>query len=164
MGSVLRGLSRVPWGSLQDAQGPAGEIPALLSKVAWADGEAATAAVEELGERLCSLGFVVAEATAPAVPFLVELAGAPQVSSARELVELLHRIAVARQWSETAAAGGPGHAATYARQVGWEADVRAAVGAGRPVYEQLAAGGDPAVARAARQLLEVLDRQEESTR
>jgi hypothetical protein len=78
MGVILKDLQRVQWTRLQAAgETSARAVPALLSKAAWSERDTARQAVEELGDLVCELGFVVQEATAPTVPFLVELVGAP---------------------------------------------------------------------------------------
>lgn len=156
MGSLLRGLPRVPWGQLQGAQAPAGDIPALLSKLAWADEQAGRLAADELGDRVCAMGFVVAEATAPTVPFLLELAGAPSVRCKAEVLDLLTSIFTARQWSEAAAAAGPG-SSSYREQPGWEVASRKAVLAGRSLVEELADAVQPEVAAAAGRLLRAFE-------
>ncbi|WP_326655241.1 hypothetical protein [Streptomyces sp. NBC_01750] len=124
--------------------------------MAWGDEETGSLAVDELGDRVCAMGFVVAEATAPAVPFLLELAGAPSVRCKAELLDLLTRILTAKQWSEAAAAAGPG-SSSYKEQPGWEVASRQAVLAGRHVVEGLADAVRPGVAAAAARLLCAFD-------
>lgn len=153
MGAILTGLSRVPWSTLHDEQGPAREIPSLLSKVAWGDRETASIALDELGDRICYLGFVVSEATGPAVPFLLELVGAPYVPCKTELLELLTKFCNARQWSTTASAAGAKCSKGYKEQIGWEAASLASLLFGVRVVEGLTSSVDPAVAEAARTLL-----------
>jgi hypothetical protein len=160
MGSPLKGVSRVRWGELRDADGaPAAGIPALLSRIAYGDDETAVLALDELGDRVCSLGFVVGEATAATVPFLLELAGAPTpfVPCKAELLELLENIVRTEQWHSCAAAAGGPRRVNYQEQPGWEVASRAAVLAGRPVAEALALSVRPEEAVAARSLLRAMD-------
>ncbi|WP_405435581.1 hypothetical protein [Streptomyces anulatus] len=90
MGSLLRSVSGVRWGELRDATGAAaGGIPSLLSRIAYGDEDTARIAVDDLGDAICALGFVVGEATAPTVPFLLELAGSAHVACGAELLDLL---------------------------------------------------------------------------
>lgn len=90
MGSVLRSASGARWGELRDATGAAaGGIPSLLSRIAYGDEDTARIAIDDLGDAICALGFVVGEATAPTVPFLLELAGSPHVACGAELLDLL---------------------------------------------------------------------------
>jgi len=159
MGRLLKGIPGVRWGDLRDARhAPAGEIPPLLSRVAYGGVETALAALDELGDRICGLGFVVGEVTAATVPFLLELAAAPRLTCRAELLELLGNIVRADQWHSAAAAagGGPGRP-SYAEQLDWEVASRAAVLAGRPTAETLAASVRPEEAGAARELLRAMD-------
>ncbi|WP_149827962.1 hypothetical protein [Streptomyces tailanensis] len=149
-------------GGLRDAQGESPErIPPLLTRIAYGDEATARLAVDELGGSLCALGFVVGEATAPAVPFLLELAGAPHLPCKAELLGLLESICRARQWQTAAAAaaraGGGGLGADYRRQPGWERAARAAVYTGRPIVESLASSVRPEEAGPARSLLRSMD-------
>ncbi|MFC8827594.1 hypothetical protein ACFT9I_19895 [Streptomyces sp. NPDC057137] len=150
MGTLLKGLSRVPWGELRDARGSAWGVPGLLGRVAWAaDAEVARAALEEIGERVCELGFVVCEATAYTVPFLLDLAGSPDprhLACKADVLELLLAILTAQQW--------PSH---LAEQVGWETASHDAVRAGRSLIEGLAASVHPDVAAAASRVLLAMD-------
>ncbi|MYW17010.1 hypothetical protein GT039_15780 [Streptomyces sp. SID2955] len=159
MGSLLKRVSGINWNELRDAQqAPAGTIPPLLSRIAYADEDTARLAIDELGDTVCALGFVVGEATAPTVPFLLELAGAPHVPCKAELLDLLGSICRAEQWhSAAAAARDSKYYTSYREQPGWEAAARAAVTAGRPVIEGLAASVRPEESAPARKLLQVMD-------
>jgi hypothetical protein len=153
---VLKGVARIRWAELRDAQGASAvRIPPLLSRIAYGDADTARLAVDELGGSLCALGFVVGEATAPAVPFLLELAGTPHLPCKAELLGLLESICRARQWH--AAAGDGGLGANYRRQPGWERAARAAVYTGRPIVESLASSVRPEEAGPARSLLRAMD-------
>ncbi|HEY8980775.1 MAG TPA: hypothetical protein VIU15_14440 [Streptomyces sp.] len=157
MGTVLKNLQRVPWARLQAAgESSARAVPALLSKVAWGDRATAKFAVDELMDLVCELGFVVQEVTAPTVPFLIELAGAPHVECKAEVLELLQKIFTGRQWSATSKAFTTGPVIHLEQQVGWEAAAQEAVAAGRPIFEVLASSVDPDVAQAASELLQSL--------
>ncbi|GAA0665843.1 hypothetical protein GCM10009535_51990 [Streptomyces thermocarboxydovorans] len=145
------------WTRLQAARGSSARtVPALLSTVAWADRETARQAVDELGDLVCELGFVVQEAAAPTVPFLIELAGAPHVTCKADVLDLLRKIYTGRQWSAASKAFSSGHRTRLARQVAWEEAARNAVLAGQHVYEGLTASVDPDVARAATDLLRAI--------
>ncbi|MFB7620903.1 hypothetical protein [Kitasatospora sp. NPDC056181] len=158
MGSLLRSVSGVRWAELRDATGsPAGGIPPLLSRIAYGDAGAARIAIDELGDAICALGFIVGEATAPTVPFLVELAGTPHVACKAELLGLLGSICRTDQWHSAAAATRDGRRDTsYRQQPGWESAARAAVYAGRSVIEGVASSARPEEAAAATELLQVM--------
>ncbi|MFJ8002720.1 hypothetical protein ACIQ7D_37455 [Streptomyces sp. NPDC096310] len=161
VGKILGGLSRVRFSGLRDANGPAGDIPSLLSKAAWGDVESSRVALDEISDRICSLGFVVSEATAPTVPFILELAGSPQMQCKVEVLELLLKIYNAEQWSSAAEAARPEHKRNYESQVCWESMAHAAVLSGRHVVEALILSSDQAVAQAARALLSAFDGRDE---
>jgi hypothetical protein len=152
MGSILRGLQRVSWGDLHVPRGSAKDIPTLLAKAAWGDRETGVLALDHLADLVCELGFLIAEATAATVPFLLELAGAPQVECKAEVLRLLRNIYVSQVWSDGAAAAAPRYVGNFVRQAQWEADAHRAVLAGRQVVQQLANCVDPDVAEAAAKL------------
>ncbi|MFB9514037.1 hypothetical protein [Streptomyces purpureus] len=114
-------------------------------------------AIDELSECVCALGFVLGDATAPTVPFLIELAGAPGVPCKAELLDLLESIYRTDQWHVAAAAAGGPRRKGYKDQPGWEVASRAAVLAGRPVIEGLSDAVQPDVAEAAQALLRAFD-------
>ncbi|MCX5302114.1 MULTISPECIES: hypothetical protein [Streptomyces] len=159
MGSLLRNVSRVRWGELRDGTGAAaGGIPPLLSRIAHGDEDTARIAIDDLGDAICALGFVVGEATAPTVPFLLELVGSPHVACKAELLDLLGSICQTDQWHSAAAATQDRkHEAGYRQRTGWEAAARAAVYAGRSVIEGVATAVRPEEAAPARKLLQVMD-------
>ncbi|MEW5625635.1 hypothetical protein AB1388_03505 [Streptomyces hydrogenans] len=159
VGSLLRGLSGVRWRELRDATGAAASnVPPLLSRIAYGDEETARIAIDDLGDAICALGFVVGEATAPTVPFLLELVGSPHVACKAELLDLLGSICRTAQWhSAAAAAQDRKHDASYRRQPGWEAAARSAVYAGRSVIEGVASSVRPEEATPARKLLQEMD-------
>ncbi|MFE9701389.1 hypothetical protein [Streptomyces sp. NPDC006270] len=160
MGSLLKGASGVRWGELRDATGTtAGGVLPLLSRIAYGDEDSARIAIDDLGDAICSLGFVVGEATAPTVPFLLELAGSPHVACKAELLDLLGSICRTDQWHSAAAAvQDREHGASYQQQPGWEAAARKAVYAGRSVIEGVASSVRPEEATPARKLLQEMDR------
>ncbi|MEU2288227.1 hypothetical protein ABZ614_41095 [Streptomyces sp. NPDC013178] len=157
MGSVLKGVPGVRWGDLRGAQAPARDIPPLLSRIAWGGEDAARLAIDDLGDCICALGFVVGEATAPTVPFLLELAEAPFVPCKPELLELLEKIYRTQTWHSSAVAADGPKRKNFQEQPGWEVAARAAVLAGRRVIEGLAGSVQPEVADAARRLLRAID-------
>ncbi|OKI61093.1 hypothetical protein AMK15_20135 [Streptomyces sp. MJM1172] len=156
MGRVLKRLTAVRWADLSDATGSAGDIPALLSRAAWADGPAACAAVDELSDRVCALGFVVSEATPVTVPFLVELAGHPEAQCRVEVIDLITSIYETSQWADASAAADPRYRSAFEEKVAWEVTAKDAVLAQRQVFEVLARDADRGVAAAASRILSLL--------
>ncbi|MES5820700.1 hypothetical protein [Streptomyces sp. RG80] len=159
MGSLLKGVSGVRWEDLRDArQLPAGDIPPLLSRIAYGGEDTARHALDELGDLVCALGFVVGEATAPTVPFLLELAGAPYVPCKAEVLDLLESVYRTEQWHSSAVAAGGPQRTSFREQPAWEVAGREAVRAGRAVIEGLASSVRPEEAEPARKLLLTMDR------
>ncbi|MBK3581807.1 hypothetical protein JHN63_50290 [Streptomyces sp. MBT65] len=156
MGRVLKRLPQVPWGQLQDSEGSARHIPALLSTVARGAEAAASAALDELGDRVCALGFVVSEATPQVVPFLLELAGDDAVRKRAEILELLSKIYSARQWESAAGALSVKEAGIHQEKIAWEVAGRDAVLAGTGVFQKLLDDANPEVSGTARDLLSIL--------
>ncbi|MFE4492433.1 hypothetical protein ACFRKD_08225 [Streptomyces niveus] len=159
VGSLLRSVSGVRWGELRDATGAAASgIPPLLSPIAYGDENTARIAIDDLGDAICALGFVVGEATAPTVPFLLELLGSPHLACKAGLLDLLGSICRTDQWHSAAAATQDRkHDASYQQQPGWEAASRTAVYAGRSVIEGVASSIRPEEATPARKLLQLMD-------
>jgi HEAT repeat protein len=124
---MLRGLDDPPWGALSHAYGPADAIPEVIRAVASADEDEADAAVDELFGSVFHQGTVFSAAVA-AVPFIAELALAPEVHHRSLLVYLLGAMA------------DPAEA--YGTEVG---AVRAAVTAEVPRLLPLLADPDPGV-------------------
>ncbi|MFH9742663.1 hypothetical protein ACH4MA_33870 [Streptomyces roseolus] len=159
VGSLLRGVSGVRWTELRDATGAtASGVPPLLSRIAYGDEDTARIAIDDLGDAICALGFVVGEATAPTVPFLLELVGSPHVACKAELLDLLGRICRADQWRSAAATAlNRKPDASYRQRPCWEAAARTAVYAGRAVIEGIASSIRPEEATPARKLLQEMD-------
>ncbi|WP_406510565.1 hypothetical protein [Streptomyces sp. NBC_00212] len=112
---------------------------------------------EIAAEYLCAEEEIgVGEATAPTVPFFLELAGAPHVPCRAELLDLLESICQTEQWHSDAAASGPRNK-SFQEQPAWEVAARAAVLAGRPIIEGLASSVRPEEAGAARKVLQAMD-------
>ena len=86
-------LTSVPWASLTTAYGPATRVPELLAVLRSADGAARRAARDELCSQLQHQESVY-DATAAAVPFLVELALEPSVADRHLLLTGLVGVAL----------------------------------------------------------------------
>ncbi|MFD5329292.1 hypothetical protein [Streptomyces sp. NPDC127092] len=90
MGTILKGMSRVPWHDLTHAYGSAQDVPGRLSRVAWGDARTSADALSDLALWLGELA--VFEATVAVVPFLWDLAVADSVTSRPGVIELLQAI------------------------------------------------------------------------
>ncbi|GAA3952880.1 hypothetical protein GCM10023085_39220 [Actinomadura viridis] len=88
---TLPGLDRVGWSTLRHAYGSAGDVPELLRRIA--DDQDASDALFHLRNNIYHQGGFVCSAATAALPFLVLLAGAAEVTVRREVVELLGDLA-----------------------------------------------------------------------
>ena len=142
--NMLEGLDDIDWSSLTHAYGSASDVPGLLK--AWASGqpEAAKEAQGALFGNIYHQGTVY-EATAPAVPFLIDLLVRPEICERVGLVALLASIAEGMSFLEV-----HGNLAHYihdmdkpemkdrlAREMQWKARAREAVQLGAPEYWKL---------------------------
>ncbi|MFC8489818.1 hypothetical protein ACFUJU_03265 [Streptomyces sp. NPDC057235] len=160
MGRPLKDIPTVRWGEISDSKGSAVELPNLLSRVAWSDKENGQAALEEIADRVCELGFVVSEATHRTVPFLLELAGWESCQHRAEIIELLHSIFSSRQWSEAASGAAKKYRPNFYHKIQWEQDSRKAVLSGRAMIESLKYSSDTQVASAAQNLVREFEQSE----
>ena len=90
---MLEGLEAVNWAALRHAYGSAENVPWLLRQLRSADPKVRNDALSELYSTIVHQGTRYS-ATAPAVPFLVELATAPDTHDRAWLVNLLAYAAV----------------------------------------------------------------------
>jgi hypothetical protein len=89
---MLDGLDQIDWSQLSHAYGTATDVPALLRRLADGASEVRGAALSELCSNIWHQGTVY-QATAHAVPFLIELAKDPAVPDRSHILSLLHAIA-----------------------------------------------------------------------
>ncbi|MET7680565.1 hypothetical protein [Streptomyces sp. NPDC005423] len=150
-------VTAVRWHELRDSTGSAAAIPFLFAAIASGDAAAAESGLDRLGHRICQYDFVVGEATAPAVPFLWDLAEQPRVTCRTRVLRLLRHIADARQWEITAAAY-PRLLHRPEKYVTWESAAREAVRAQRDAIPRLLTEDDPDVVRATAELASALAR------
>lgn len=123
---MLEQLDRVPWSSLHDVYGPATEIPRILRDLTSVDPALREQAWVDVFSHLLHQGDV-AEASAHAVPFLLEMVQSPTMPQ--------------RDWL----LGFLGDCARAERLPGAVEKTHAAVRAGREVYETLLLDPDPMV-------------------
>jgi len=140
---VLTDLDTVAWDDLGHAYGGASDVPNLLRGLAEGDGNA----LYELFGNIWHQGTVY-EATAPAVPFLIELLDGPEVD-VPGVLELLSAIAQGSSYTdvhrELYRASDRDSAETLAAmevELSWARAAHDAVVAGLPVYRRLLAGSD----------------------
>lgn len=144
---MLDGLDKIDWAALEHAHGPAADVPGHLRGLLAPAAQDRRRALSALYDGICHQGARY-EASAPAVPFLLELLRDPRTPDRAAIAGLVAGIAVGRH--ETWLPGGfpivELRAATAA-----DAEVAAydAVRAGLPLLRELLAGGDPPVRAAA---------------
>src|SRR5262245_43071513 len=88
-GAMLEGLSAIDWESLTHAYGPAGDIPDMIRRLTSPDPEQWVGALDSLYATLCHQCCTVYQATAVAVPFLVELLGRREVRCRGRILQFL---------------------------------------------------------------------------
>ncbi len=89
---MLNGLDRVSWAGLTHAYGPADDVPDLLRDLVSPDAARRRGALGELNGNIYHQGTIY-EATAYAVPFLLEVLTAPECDEQPQLLHLLSSIA-----------------------------------------------------------------------
>jgi hypothetical protein len=153
---VLERLDEVDWASLTHAYGPAADVPDQLRALASADAGTREHALRELYGNIFHQGTRY-EASSEAVPFLVELAGSPDVAARDEIIALLVALAVGYdeawlprgiaidRWRAAAAEMG-GEDAVMER---YALDAYDAVRAGLPLFRELVYERDEALAASA---------------
>src|SRR5262245_760816 len=90
---MLDGLDAVHWAGLKHAHGEAADVPGQLLALRSADPEARRQARTALHGNIFHQGLRF-EATAPAVPFLLEVLADPATPERAELIDLLVAIAI----------------------------------------------------------------------
>jgi HEAT repeat protein len=88
---MLEGLEEIDWGNLHHAYGSASDVPDLLRALTSPDREERSLAISDLYGNIWHQGTVY-EATAYAVPFLIELLREPAVQDKAEILGLLQAI------------------------------------------------------------------------
>jgi hypothetical protein len=163
---MLEGLDRINWSDLTHAYGSAEDVPDLLRDLASTDEETAGEALEALGTSIYHQGTVY-EATAHAVPFLIELVRESSVRQRDWLLDLLRLIARGNSYleqhkdfePERSRWNTPELQEQRARELGWVAAARDAVAAGIPVYRSLLDSEDEAIREAAGKVLDCFEAQ-----
>ncbi len=142
---MLEGLVAIDWDRLTHAYGEAGDVPDLLRGLTSPDPEVWVGAMSGLYDTICHQTCTVYEATATAVPFLLELLGERQVRCRGRILQFLGD--AARATSYLAAHGGLSHydarreTAEFqdqlAEELGWVRATREAIWSGLDLYLDL---------------------------
>jgi hypothetical protein len=161
---MLGGLDSVPWDELEHAYGPAMDVPELIRALAAPEAAARAAALDSLYGNIWHQGTVY-QATAYAVPFLIELVANPTVPDREAILVLLVHLANGHSYLDVhqhlpifkEVMIDPTDPGEFEGQLQQELagvdDAHAAVRQGYPVYLGLLADPDPQVRSAAAYLV-----------
>lgn len=160
---MLDGLDKVDWDRLHHAYGSAVDVPNQLRTLTSTDTEARAEAWNALYGNLWHQGTVY-EATAHAVPFLIELACGPDIPDRHQIVAYIGLIARGSSFLDAhqnlthyqAQKTTPAFQEELQRELGWVQDVRQAVRRGASTYAALLDDTQPRVRATAGYLLALL--------
>src|SRR5579859_3280913 len=157
---MLSTLDHVPWSQLQHAYGSAEDVPRLLRGLASLDATKRKKAIHALYGNIWHQGTVY-EATAYAVPFMLELLHDPNVQDKAQILVLLVNLANGHSYldvhqhlirfdqSDTEGMRSAEWQAQLARELSWVRAAHDAVCQGIPTYLDLLGAVDPEVRAAA---------------
>lgn len=167
---MLEGIRQVPWRTLRHAYGRASDTPRHIRALTSRFALRRRRAIDKLSWSIVHQGSVW-QAAGYAVPFLVKLAGSPQVQDRHAILELLSDIAVGGSWHDN-------HRhlaivqkvwseaqldALQAEQRGWLEKIAAELAASVPVMRSLLSDADVRVRMHAARLLSVIRHDPEPT-
>lgn len=153
----LHELDQVPWSDLKHAYGSAADLPTLIRDLRSADKKVRDDAIYALHGNIWHQGTVY-EATAYAVPFLVQLLvnGRPEIRA--DILMLLTEIADGRSYVDVHGSSEPDKETRLAREMEWVQAARSAVAAEANIYRKQLADGNEEVRLLAAFLLGTLKR------
>jgi hypothetical protein len=139
---MLARIDEIPWAKYSHAYGKAADVPELLRGLLATSAPRRGEAIAQLAASICHQGTLFS-ATAPAIPFLIELVAAPRVKDKENILALLSDIATLDDYEPFLLEGMPralpaGLPAAFKRSL-------VAVRAGAPTYAALLAAKEPAV-------------------
>lgn len=148
---MLEGLDQIDWEQIEHAYGPATDVPDLLRALASDDKEVRDKATTHLFGNIWHQGTVY-QATAYAVPFLIELLEQPTVADKDMILCLLQNIATGTSYYDVHQSldhqnerNTPEFQALIQVELAWVEAARSAVIVGIPRYLQFLADPDPEV-------------------
>jgi hypothetical protein len=159
---MLEGLNKIDWSKLTHAYGEASDVPNLLRQLASGAVEERESARHVLHGNIWHQGTVY-EATAYAIPFLIELLAAPTCEGKAELMIFLSLCANGNSYCDVHEPLHQDEATTeewkaqLANELDWVKRTRSAVVAGRALYEELLGHDQTEIREAAGFLLATLD-------
>lgn len=96
---MLDGLDEIRWSELKDCYGPATSVPDLIRGLTARDAQQQAETLDTLGNRICHQASTY-QATAPAIPFLLELVRSPSIRNREQILSLLRTIAIGDDFDE----------------------------------------------------------------
>lgn len=149
---MLEGLDQIDWAHIEHAYGPATDVPDLLRALASDDKEVRNTATTHLFHNIWHQGTVY-QATAYAVPFLLELLEQPTVADKDMILSLLKNIATGTSYYDVHQVfdrhrkkrNTPEFQSVIQKELAWMQAARESVIAGIPRYLQLLTDLDPEV-------------------
>lgn len=166
---MLEDLDKVDWGRLRHAYGPAADVPKQLFALTSPSREAREDAWHALHGNLWHQGTVY-EATAHAVPFLIQLASGQDIPDRHQIIAYIGLIGRGRSFLDAhqdlahyeAQRMTPSFREEFQQELGWVRDVRQAVLQGATTYAGLLDDAQPRVRATAGYLLALLHEEAES--
>lgn len=157
---MLQGLDAVPWNALTHAYGPADDVPYCLRGIASPEADRREGAWSALYGNIWHQGTVY-EATAHAVPFLIELAADASVLERERVLVYLGHLATGSSYLDAhqhlsifeEQRNAPDFAAKLAEEMSWVRAAREAVRTGAATYAGLLDAGEHRVRAAAAYLI-----------
>ena len=162
---MLEGLDKIDWSQLTHAYGTAGDVPVLLRQLASPNAEERESALSDLHANIWHQ-WTIYEATAAAVPFLIELLTVPSPADKHEILVYLSNLANGTSYCDVhqRLTSFKDEASTdewkkqLAKELEWVQQTRTAVKSGQELYLQLLASGNTKEREAAGFLLATMDK------
>lgn len=161
---MLEGLDKIDWSKLTHANGEASDVPGVLRQLASLEADEREHALYELSGNIWHQGTVY-DASAQAVPFLIELLESEVIEGKDEICILLGHLAKGTSYHDVhqhlpilkQKAQTPEWQADIQKELVWVKDVKVAVMAGKSTYLRFLADEDPALRDATSYLLASFD-------
>lgn len=155
--SIEERLKSISWADYHTAYGPAVDTPNQLLRLAGADRKAALDATHELWCGLCHQHVQVGTAAGPALPILLDVLNTADRELTVELLDILLGFAIGSNRQRTIEFQRSSGQVDIEPEAQWLADLRHALLAEMPRFEQLASAMDEEIAGFAKLIIEELN-------
>jgi HEAT repeat protein len=164
---MLEQLDKIDWATFSHAYGSAEDVPAMIRALRSPDPETRELTLDDLFSTIWHQG-TVDTASAPAVPFLIELTADASTPDRANILYLLHSLAEGSSYidvherldpegmAQVCIAQGSDLETERSRERAWVQAAHDAVSAGLPIYLDLLADSDPRVRNCTLYLLAAL--------